>query len=193
MIMKRVLLIAAILVSSAFAANAQDQGDWYVGGTIGVDYTKMEDDKNTNFLIAPSINYMISDNWALGLGLGYEYNKTEEEGYETKDNLFFFQPQATYVCNIAGNFYYTPKVFVKIGFGTEDFGGPEDIDLFQIGGGVSPLSFEFRPAPRVGISFSAGNLSFMHSQAKLAGEKAKADNFNFSFNTDFKFGFNYYF
>ncbi len=67
--MKKILLVA-ICALAAVCCNAQ----FFVGGTFGVATSKTGDsDRVTTFSIAPTVGYGVSDNFDLGLELGYDY------------------------------------------------------------------------------------------------------------------------
>lgn len=79
-----------VAVAMATTMNAQ----WYVGGTVGYNYTK---DKNTDvksntFVITPELGYNLNEKWAVGMKIGYAYNKVDD----AKSNEFVVNPYARY-------------------------------------------------------------------------------------------------
>ncbi len=61
-------LMTLVAIAMATTMNAQ----WYVGGTVGYNYSK---DKNTDikthaFMIVPEVGYNLNENWALGVKMG---------------------------------------------------------------------------------------------------------------------------
>lgn len=64
--MKKILLTAVVALM-AFTANAQA----FLGGEVGV--WRNPSANTTNFSIKPEVGYVLDQNWALGLGVGYEY------------------------------------------------------------------------------------------------------------------------
>lgn len=75
--MKKVMLMVAFMVA-AVAASAQV----YIGGSLGVSSTKapypdggVEQDATVNFHFTPEIGYNLDENWAVGLGLTFDFTK----------------------------------------------------------------------------------------------------------------------
>jgi hypothetical protein len=85
--MKKIYLTAAAVFAFGFA-NAQDvnessvgfkNGDVLLGGSFNISskkYSENENFKENNFTIAPKISFFVTDNIALGLGLGLGSKKT---------------------------------------------------------------------------------------------------------------------
>ncbi len=81
--MKRMIMWAIGLLVMVSTANAQlRKGDLLVGGSIGLalDITDTETDiwgkggtdVNVTFGLAPEVLYMLSDNWYIGGGIGFD-------------------------------------------------------------------------------------------------------------------------
>ena len=75
--MKKVMLMVAFMVA-AVAANAQV----YIGGSLGVSSDKVpyadgskEPESTVNFHFTPEIGYNLDENWAVGLGLTFDFTK----------------------------------------------------------------------------------------------------------------------
>lgn len=89
--MKKVMMMVALLVATV-AASAQV----YVGGGIGIGSSKeahaegVDVDAKTTFYITPEIGYNLSDNLAVGIGLGYNHSKKGD----FKTNGFSIEPYA---------------------------------------------------------------------------------------------------
>lgn len=84
-VMKKLFLTFAFAVS-ALAMNAQ----LYVGGEVGA--WRNWDDNHTSFNIAPEVGYNLSDKWAVGLEIGYNYEY--QQGQDL--NIFGLAPYARY-------------------------------------------------------------------------------------------------
>lgn len=187
--MKKIIFFA-VFMCFAVCAVAQDSG-WFITGNVGVSMDDQKDfvngDKLTSFTIAPTVHKMISDKWALGLGLSFEYQKAKEA--DTKYNLFSIEPSAIYFVRICDKFYYTPTIFFGVGFGENH----ADQDITAFSGGLKPFSFEFRPCDSFALTFCAGDLSY--SSIKYEKDRAKGThkNFNLSLKDKFEVGFRYYF
>lgn len=82
--MKKILLGFALLTVTV-ASNAQDgfsKGNIFMSGGIGISSSndKDADAKTSNFAVTPSLGYMVSDNLAVGVGLGIGSSKTTVAG-----------------------------------------------------------------------------------------------------------------
>lgn len=102
--MKKIFLLAVVAIM-AISASAQN---WYLGGSIGFNHVKVDDEKTSNFTIAPEVGYNLNSNWAIGAALDYTW---EKDSY----NVFTIQPYARY------SFFRTENnllsLFVDGGFG----------------------------------------------------------------------------
>jgi len=81
-----------------FQANAQEEGQIWVGGTVGFSSTKEKDflDVKVNrFTFSPEIGYAFSENWGAGLKLGINSFKIKG-GDEIKLTGFTIEPFARY-------------------------------------------------------------------------------------------------
>lgn len=88
--MKKVLLTAAAVFAFGFA-NAQEKnessegfenGDVFLSGSFNISskkYSENDNFKENEFTVAPKIGFFVTDNIALGLGLGLSSLKIEEE------------------------------------------------------------------------------------------------------------------
>lgn len=92
--MKKILVVLALslFVTGAFA----QKGKVYVGTSVmspvsalnpedrfdnfqtGFNYTKKGDAKTITFGLAPEVGYFVSDNWAIGLGVAFNYKSFKE-------------------------------------------------------------------------------------------------------------------
>ena len=78
--MKKFYLTLAAVAALTFASQAQtEKGKFIVGGGLGFDTESVKDtdNKSTSFNIMPSAGYFVADNIAVGVGLGYQWNKAE--------------------------------------------------------------------------------------------------------------------
>ena len=87
--MKKIMM-TLVAIAMATTMNAQ----WYVGGTVGYNYTK---DKNTDvkshtFMIMPEVGYNLNEKWAVGGKIGYGYSKQGD----AKSHEFIINPYARY-------------------------------------------------------------------------------------------------
>ncbi|MDE6859945.1 MAG: porin family protein [Duncaniella sp.] len=101
--MKKIFVLAVISIM-AVCASAQDI---FVGGSVGA--WRNGSDKTTSITIAPEIGYNLSENWAIGTTVGYNYIHTT--GINT--HLFSITPYARYSYFKSGML----NLFVDGGFG----------------------------------------------------------------------------
>lgn len=104
-------LVIAIVAMSASAQT-------YIGGGLGFTTTDQEGhDKNlTQFTLAPEVGYNLSDKWAIGLSLEYQYAKEE-----TSTNGIGVAPYARYTVAKIGNFsFYVDGEFTFLSVKAED-------------------------------------------------------------------------
>lgn len=69
--MKKLFLTLAIALGTLTAANAQDVGKMWVGGTVGISSSKIKGgDSQLSFKVLPEFGYVVSDNIGVGISLG---------------------------------------------------------------------------------------------------------------------------
>src|SRR5690606_34751778 len=76
--MKKLLLTLTAAAAVTFAANAQtEKGKTILGGSVSYEHTKVKDaDVESHSLgILPSVGFFVSDNFAIGTGIGYSYEE----------------------------------------------------------------------------------------------------------------------
>lgn len=172
--MKRLFLSLAVILSFSTVVNAQNVGKMWIGGSVGVNTSKVKDgDRLTNYNIIPEVGYMLSDNWGLGVKLGYTHNEYNSESTKMKSDGFMVNPFARYA-------------FLK-----GDLGG-----LFIDGGAgysyskikttstkVHELEVGFRPGVSINVSDKialTGKFGFIGYQYEKFGER-KTNSFGFDF------------
>jgi len=172
--MKKLLLSLAIMFGFTSVVSAQDVGKVWVGGSVGVNTSKVTDgDRLTNYKLLPEIGYVLSDNWGIGIKLGYAHNEYNVEDKKMKSDGFMVNPFARYA-------------FLK-----GDIGG-----LFVDGGAgyayskiksTSTKVHEFEVGLRPGVSINVsdkvaltGKFGFIGYQYEKFGSK-KTNTFGFDF------------
>lgn len=182
--MKKLFLSLAIIFSLSTVVNAQEVGKIWIGGSIGVNTSKVKDgDRLTNFNIIPELGYIVSDNWGIGVKLGYTHNEYDQESSKMKSDGFLINPFARYA-------------FLK-----GDLGG-----LFVDGGAgysynkikttstkIHELEVGFRPGVSINVSDKValtGKFGFIGYQYEKFGER-KTNSFGFDFDlSQVQFGLN---
>lgn len=215
--MKRIAIVCTLLCFLGVTAlNAQNQGDMYISGSIGMagNSTKVTAENTTvkspggfQMSITPQFGYFIIDNLELHLGLGYSFQKepdVSDPDYKSSTNtgMFVINPGISYYVPIVENkFFYAPGLDLGVGFGSQNYKTETSKEkLFGVTNfyiSLSLLSFEYRPVHNFGISFRAGDLTYSLMQYKqTVGDetmKVSNNNFNFGLNLSASLGFRYYF
>ena len=181
--MKKLLVMAVAMVAS-IAASAQI----YVGGSFGL--SRNTSDDVTTFLIKPEVGYNLSEKWAVGGIVDFNYTKDGD----VKSTVFSIEPYARYT-------YFSAvdnrlRLFVDGGFGIgfgkakKDGHSGDTVAAFEIGlkPGVSfALSDNFSLVAHMGfVGYQGGN----HA-AKLAGIDEKFGIDLSSMNLSFGFYYNF--
>ena len=71
--MKKYIIAIASLIAFSFTASAQDEGNWYFGGGIGMSFGDY-----TNINVAPQVGYRFGRHFSLGAGVSYNYYKDKD-------------------------------------------------------------------------------------------------------------------
>lgn len=191
--MKSKLLITGILCAIAFTANAQtEKGKNLINGSVGFSSTERSFGDNNinssgNYLektkivsIMPRFGHFISNNLALGLGVGYAYSKSiSDRNYSSassidlshqvaKQSSINFSPFVRYYIDIAEKFKFFGQISPSIGFGKGEqsisqsfYNGTQTINNLSAGdwkfttyGAEINPGFAFFPSKRWAIEFS---------------------------------------
>ncbi|AYZ12286.1 porin family protein [Chryseobacterium arthrosphaerae] len=124
--MKKLLLTGAIALFGL--SNAQiAKGTTYLSGSVG--YSREESDikdyKQENFNVLPRIGYFVNTNLAIGLGLGYETEKTTTETSDShtltnklnKKHAFVVEPFVRKYWTLSDKLYIFGQLAVPMRFG----------------------------------------------------------------------------
>ncbi|MDH6310221.1 long-subunit fatty acid transport protein [Dysgonomonas sp. PFB1-18] len=88
--MKKLLFTLAIMFGVVTMANAQNPGQIWVGGAVGIKSSKVKGmDANTSYRILPEIGYILTDNVAIAVSLGYEHNEGTVSYEDVEGNTLF--------------------------------------------------------------------------------------------------------
>lgn len=168
---KMILGLAALFCLTV--ASAQERGQVWMGGSIGFSTSKVDidgADRTTNFNIMPEVGYQFSDNWAVGIRLGYGRTNDDDLG---KIDAFTVNPFARFSF-LKGN---VGSLFVDGGVGYT-YGKVKSTDaktnMFEVG---------FRPGVCVNLSQSLqltgrfGFLGYQHENVKRGDAKVKTNSF----------------
>ena len=190
--MKKLLLSLVAVAAFAFSSQAQtEKGKIIVGGSVGLNATKVDgaDKADFKFNVVPSVGYFVSDNIAVGTGVGYNYDKQVSEGSLTQS--FEVAPFGRYYVGLSDQFKFFGQLSVPMNFGNvkdvdETTGdvGDKLATATQIGVKLSP-GFAFFPTKRVGIEVSVDGLGYQNTTLKdeATGAKLKSNSFGLDAST----------
>ncbi|MCD8079489.1 MAG: porin family protein, partial [Bacteroides sp.] len=86
-----------ILSGLTMGANAQNDGKYWLGGSVGFSTYKPKGGDATNAaLIAPEVGVNFSDSWGLGLAIGYTHLSVDAGEVTGKGNAFSVNPFVRY-------------------------------------------------------------------------------------------------
>jgi hypothetical protein len=159
--MKTMKRLSLVMLAAMFtmAVNAQDI---FLGGNFNFstessedsfDGTTNEGPTTTRFTIMPRGGFFLSDEFALGAGIGFSSRKTTTPGdpeTETKSGTFYLNPFARYYAVQSGNFSFFAEGGLSLGFGSSE----------QSAGGTTqdgPSTTEVLVYVRPAISYSISN------------------------------------
>lgn len=172
--MKRMIFTLAIIFGLVSVVNAQNPGQFWAGGSVGVKTSKVKDgDRLTNYNIIPEIGYTFSDNWGVGIKLGYAHDEYNFNNSKVKSNGFTVNPFARYSF-LKGNI---GNLFVDGGVGYT-YSKIKDVDIK-----THELEVGFRPGVAINVSDNialTGKFGFIGYQYEKIGSK-KTNSFEFDF------------
>lgn len=179
--MKRFFIcFLAITALLSFDASAQDKGDKYVGGIVGVGLTSLEGNTSISAGLGFDFGYFAAKNLNIGAGVAY----TIAAGDSVVHTLTL-GPSLSYYVKLCDKFYYIPGLDLAFVYGNTD-----GINMPGFGVGLNLGSFEFRPTPHFG--FAVNLLSFTYMYFSVEGYYGiNGVNFNLGINPSA--GLNYYF
>lgn len=208
--MKKLLAIIAISIA-ALNSNAQTEaGKIILGGSFEYNSTKNEqqNSKSSGLLIGPNIGYFVSDNLAIGIGLGYQRTKYEQDLeliggnpiYKSKNHTFYISPyirhytalseQFKFFAQFSGNYYYS-KSETDVNSPGTPISQTSNSYSVQLSPGLA-----FFPSKRFGIEFALNGIYYTYNKSKdlqIARESTSKD-FNIRLNaTSPRIGLQYYF
>lgn len=194
--MKKVFLSIALLSAIAFTSQAQtEKGKFIVGGNVSYSTLKTDADNakaSHNFSIVPNVGYFVSDNIAVGTGIGYQTSKASQASNVGKQEAFVIAPFGRHYTPVAEKFKFFSQLSVPMAFGTAK---ATDADLkvgdktgstTSIGVALSP-GFAFYPTSKIGIEFALKGIAYNNFKVEDAdGNKVKGSgNDSFAIGTDF--------
>ncbi|KEQ31439.1 outer membrane beta-barrel protein [Pedobacter antarcticus] len=201
--MKKLLLSLVAVSALAFTTQAQtEQGKFMIGGNVELNTNKTSGAKKTdfNFAVIPSVGYFVSDNFAVGTGIGYSYAKIYSTTASVKNNAFEVSPFARAYKGISDEFKFFGQLSVPMTFGNTKVGDAEGNNMVktgnnnQVGVALSP-GFAFFPSKKIGIEFSVRGISYNDNRLENADGDKVGGSKNFSVGANFfapKLGVQFY-
>lgn len=200
--MKKILLSLVAVAALTFGANAQtEKGKIILGGNVGFNSTKVDgaEKADVNFSVVPSVGYFVGNNFAIGTGVGYDYDKSVSTSRQNE--AFKVAPFGRYYVNLTDQFKFFGQLSVPLAFGTlKDVEANGDTGsklgtTTSIGVNVAP-GFAFFPNKKIGIEFSVNGLGYENFSFKQegTGNKVKSNSFGLEADTFApKLGVQFYF
>lgn len=169
--MKKVLLTLTAIAGLTIAANAQtEQGKVMVGGQVGFSTSKIKDTdiKANTFSINPTVGYFVSDNWAVGTGIGYNFSKSEEnKDNSTKNDAFQVSPFVRkYSENGPVRFFAQLSVPMSWGKNTVESNNTKLESKFENYGVELAPGLAYFPTSTIGIELKVKGLYYNHNKNK---------------------------
>ncbi|KQN33288.1 hypothetical protein ASE92_15905 [Pedobacter sp. Leaf41] len=189
--MKKLLLSVVAVAGLVYGANAQtEKGKVILGGNVGFNSTKVEGaaKSDVSFSIVPSVGYFVDNNFAIGTGVGYNYNKQVSEN--SLNQAFVVAPFGRYYVGLSDQFKFFGQLSVPMAFGNNkivnDNGdtGAKVASTTSIGVNIAP-GFAFFPTKRIGIEVSVNGLGYNNLNVKneITGGEVSSNSFGLEANT----------
>lgn len=180
---KLLTTLVALFAISVSMVSAQQKGDFYVGGNLGLSTSSAiiqgESVTATEFAIQPNVGYFVADNLMVGLGIGYSVT-----GGDGATHLLTVGPKLSYFVPVCDKLYYTPSLDILFCYAASDGYGVPGFGL-----GLNIVGFEYRPTKRIGLSASV--LSFDY--AMLSKEGITLNTIDFGLTLSPNIGLKFYF
>ncbi len=183
--MKKLLFSLVAVAGLAFTSQAQtEKGKIMLGGSVGFSSSKVDGANKSDFSfnVIPSAGYFVSNNIAIGTGVGYTYNK--EVSDLNLNQAFKVAPFGRYYVGLSDQFKFFGQLSVPMSFGNNKIvnadgdTGAKTATTTDIGVNIAP-GFAFFPTKRIGIEFSVNGLGYNHSKIEneITGSEAKRNEF----------------
>ncbi len=194
--MKKLILSIAAVAGLLVSTQAQtEKGKFLLGGTAQYQSSKTDLDgaKASQLLsIVPNVGYFVSDNVALGTGVGYNWSKTPGASATGQNQSVVVNPFGRYYASLNDQFKFFGQVAVPLAFGTvksvdaNGDTGSKTGSSTSIGAVVSP-GFAWFPTKKIGIEFAFKGISYNKYTVKDAADNdiKGAGNETFNVGTNF--------
>ena len=220
--MKKLVMIAAVMLFTKLSIAQTEKGDQTVGFSIGINYNGSHqnivdsysnsnvanDSRQGSFSVAPSYSLFIARGLDLGISVSYSnYNLTENYSPDQ-----YYSDLGLHQRDYAGSLFLR-KYFLydnKIGFRfgpylsyAHEFAGtyyrpgnntPDNTSTTEAYSGGFQLDFVYYPSKHLSFAAGLGNLSYQHDLFRGMPNTGTENNFNLAFvNNDLSIGVFYTF
>lgn len=194
--MKKLFLSIAVLSGIAFTTQAQtEKGKFILGGSASYESVKSDAagaNANEGLTILPNIGYFVTDNIAVGTGIGYNYSNSGVASVNGQKEAFVVNPFGRYYTSLGENFKFFGQVQVPLAFGNikevdaNGDSGAKTGTTTAIGVALSP-GFAYYPTKKIGIEFALNGFSYNNLKVEDGnGNKVDAlSNNSFAIGTNF--------
>lgn len=184
--MKRLIFFALASIVSLQAASAQQKGEKYIGGYLGIStsstsISSLPSTTSTVFGIAPEFGGFVTDRLRLSGAIAYELVSESDPTH-----ALTIGPSVAYYVRLCDKFYYTPEV--GIGFA---YTSTSDLKGYGFTTRLALVAAELRPSARLGISFSL--LALDYTQLSFPDMDISGSSVQFNLGISPTIGFKYYF
>lgn len=220
--MKKILFLAVAAMLS-FAAVAQNKGDMFAGGMVGLSTggsnsnvvyngnagEKTSEIATVNFLFSVDYGYFVIDNLAVSAGLEYVLyaqpsSEVRGKQYFQLVNAALFKIGAGYYVNlIADRFFYVPNITVGFGGGSVvDQLSEQTLSMpFAFGLSAGLGTFEVKINEHIGLTANLLTLTYNYMKMNVLPEEmpqiydayAQSNSVSFGLNYGASVGVKYYF
>lgn len=220
--MKKILFLAVAAMLS-FAAVAQNKGDMFAGGMVGLSTggsnsnvvyngnagEKTSEIATVNFLFSVDYGYFVIDNLAISAGLEYALQALPSSDVRGKQyfqlvNAALFKIGAGYYVNlIADRFFYVPNITVGFGGGSVvDQLSEQTLSMpFAFGLSAGLGTFEVKINDHIGLTANLLTLTYNYTKMNVLPEEmpqiydayAQSNSVSFGLNYGASVGVKYYF
>ncbi|HEY1061120.1 MAG TPA: outer membrane beta-barrel protein [Daejeonella sp.] len=194
--MKKLILSIVALSSLTLASYAQtEKGKFILGGTALYETSKSDAanaNSAENLNLVPNLGYFVSDNFAIGTGIGYSFSKAAVASATGINNAVIVSPFGRYYAGLSDQFKFFGQASVPMAFGTvkavdaNGDAGAKAGTSTSFGVALSP-GFVYFPTKKLGIELALKGISYNNLKVKDANDNdvKGAGREDFSFGTNF--------
>lgn len=208
-----IALLAALIFS--LMVNAQEEtnkfqieeGSWSLGGLVSigggnredVDMDPYQNSNSFGFILRPEVGYFISDNFALGLSIGYSYARTKYDGEELRDKSIrhgvMFSPYVRKFIPISPKLAFALMGSLNYRYDQYKNIGDRNLDKTEIntyGVNLRP-GFSYLLSNRLTLDATIGNVYYSYmSQHDNGREDFSRSNYGLDLSSNIFLGIRYY-